>query len=76
AKLVTALGAVFNFIRVHDPSDIDHYENITQRSTSSDPGYGDLSTHVSSAEKQRADIRREQIAQAMWTQYQTYTSSQ
>ena len=81
AKLVTALGAIFNFIRVHDPGDINNYDDIQSvQASASTPGSqvacGSLSTYVSSAEKQRADSRRERIAQAMWEQYQMYTNSQ
>lgn len=59
AQLVTGLGAVFNFIRVHDPKDLDHYDDVDLAPAADTHSYGSLSTHISSAEKQRADMRRE-----------------
>ena len=75
ARIPPALCALHNFIRRHDPSDIEDYTIMTELDYShiqvDDPGIGDLAMHVlTAADRGHADEAREQIAQAMWNDYQ------
>lgn len=75
ARIPPALCALHNFIRQHDPSDIEDYSDMTEFShiqvRVDDPGVGDLSMHpLTAAERDMADARRDQIAQTMWSSYQ------
>lgn len=69
ARIPPALCAVHNFIRIHDPDEIDEFDlDIGDQ----DPGhvYGELAEGPAlHAEKDRAEIRRDNIAQAMWDSY-------
>jgi hypothetical protein len=60
---------VHNFIHIHDPDEIDEFDlNIRDQ----DPGhvYGELAERPAlHAEKDRAEIRWDNIAQAMWDSY-------
>ena len=68
AYIPPALGAVHNFIRVHD---VDEILEFGDDARDLDPGYGDLALGpAGAAEKARAKLRRDQIAQAMWESYQ------
>lgn len=70
ARIPPALAALHNFILDHDQSDLDDFVDVIDEN----PGaahYGNLATHhVTPAEKQRASLRRDQIAQSMWEDYQ------
>jgi DDE superfamily endonuclease len=75
ARIPPALCALHNFIRQYDPSDIEDYVDMTEflHIREDDPGLGvgDLATHaLTAAERNRADAKRDQIAQAMWDSYQ------
>ena len=70
ARIPPALCAVHSFIRIHDPDEIDEFGLDIQ---DQDPGqvYGDLSEGPAvRREKERAETRRDGIAQAMWESYQ------
>lgn len=74
ARLPPALAALHNFIREHDPDDLAEYEGAEdpQPGVRQDPeGAGELARGVPRApERNQAVRRRDQIAQAMWVQYQ------
>lgn len=65
ARIPPALCALHNFIRRHDPSDINDYidnDNPTHI-RANDPGIGTLALDaLTAAERQSADNRREEIA--------------
>ena len=83
SKFVSSVGALHNFIRIHDPSD-----NATMHSM--DGGIATASTHmveegpvqpreisqeelgfqITEEEKKRAEARRDRIAIKMWDDYQ------
>ena len=75
ARIPPALCALHNFICQHDPSDIEDYTIMTELDYShiwvDDPGIWDLVMHVLTAvDYGHTDEAREQIAQAMWNDYQ------
>lgn len=72
-KLVPALAALHNFIRIYDPSDeMDiTQEEVGQILSESRPVRA-LQDGISTEEVQRANTKRDQIAQEMWTQYREY----
>lgn len=77
AKIVLALCALHNFIRVHDSDDLDEGEidEELERRTPV-PCAEDLGTHVSQEERERASVLRDQIAHDMWDQYVAYTATE
>jgi hypothetical protein len=71
ARLPAALAAVHNFIRDRDPTDIDDIADPIDP----DPGarVGELSQGLPrGAERDRANRRRDVIAEDMWNQYMAY----
>ncbi len=88
AKLVCAMGALFNFIRSSPDGISIHSTRQGRRRTfqtvegaivevdEDDDGMpielGELHGYVSPAEKERADERRDRIAAAMWEDYLAY----
>ena len=69
ARIPAALAAIHNFIRVHDP---DELASFTE-SADLERGFvsGELAAgQTRAAEKRRATMRRDEIAAAMWVQYQ------
>jgi hypothetical protein len=69
ARLPAALAAIHNFIRDLDPTDLNDFREAVDI----EPGWrsGDLADGVPQrAERERANNRREEIAEAMWVQYQ------
>ncbi|KAG9218342.1 hypothetical protein CCMSSC00406_0007287 [Pleurotus cornucopiae] len=75
AKMVLALCVLHNFIRVHDPQDLDGatLEDLNNyRQQSHTPTTDDYSTHISHEERDRANDFRDRIAKQMWEQYQQY----
>ena len=71
ARLPPALAALHNFIHIHDPNEICDF---LQDNSDLEPGYmGELAEGFPDAvERQAANTRRDEIAQAMWIQYQVY----
>lgn len=73
ARIPPALCALHDFIRKHDPADIEDYTDMTDIShiRADDPGVGELAMHaLTAAERESADAKRDQISQAMWDSYQ------
>ena len=71
ARLPAALAAIHNFIRDQDPLDIEGNEDPIDP----DPGArtGELAQGLlRAAKRERANSRRDNIAQQMWVQYQAY----
>jgi hypothetical protein len=71
ARILPALAAIHNLILKHDPTDLEDFDDVCDP----DPGYvvdfGSLADgQTSRAEKDRADKRRDVIAQKMWDSYQ------
>lgn len=88
AKLVPAIAALHNFLRIHDRTDeaSDLGQNSLGREHSgSIDGFVDspveprevtpeeLGMHITEAERHRASARRDRIAQQMWADYVAYT---
>jgi len=70
SKVVLALCALHNFIRVHDPDDLDDQdwqEEIERRPPV--PTAADLGRRVNQAERDRAIAKQKQIADDMWVDY-------
>ena len=81
AKIPGAIAALHNFIHVHDPDDLAHDDgDNSDDSETEDFEYfntGDnpitpesLGGHISQAEKDRASAKRDEIAMAMWNDYE------
>ena len=69
ARIPPALCAVHNFIRFHDKDEIHEFVLDLHNQNPGD-FYGELAAGPAvCAEKERAEIRRDNIAQAMWESY-------
>jgi hypothetical protein len=69
ARIPAALAAIHNFIRIHDPQELEGFAEAED----TERGFfaGELAEgQTRTAEKRRANTRRDQIAVAMWEQYQ------
>lgn len=75
AKMVPALCTLHNFIRIHDPDDLDgqDWQEEVERQPLV-PSAADLRSRVSQAEQDRAAAKREKIACNMWNDYVLCTS--
>ena len=69
ARVVLVLCALHNFIRVHDPDDLDDRDTQEIERRPLVPSAAELRNWVSWAEKNRAITRQEQIASDMWANY-------
>lgn len=82
--LIPALGAIHNFISIHDPTDYfaldsESRNNNPQSASSSrsrepqnvTPDREVLGSDITAEERLRAGARRDAIANAMWEDYQT-----
>ena len=71
-RIASAICVVHNFIRIHDPEDLPDPEDEDNNSiiplNASSGGNGT----ISSRERSAAVKRRDDIANAMWVQYQQY----
>lgn len=72
-RIASAICVVHNFIRIHDPEDLPDPEEedhsiTSSTSNSSLGGNGSISLR----ERNEAGKRRDEIANAMWVQYQEY----
>jgi hypothetical protein len=76
SKITLALCVLHNFIRVHDPQDLsgEKKEEVEAELNRRAPRRGpeEYGHYVSPEESSRASNRRDQIAKAMWEQYQSY----
>ncbi|KIL55163.1 hypothetical protein M378DRAFT_18193 [Amanita muscaria Koide BX008] len=84
AKFVSSIGALHNFIRIHDPSDNAMTESVDGEITTASgthlveegPGQPreisqeELGFQITNEEKERAEARRDRIAKKMWDDYQ------
>jgi hypothetical protein len=79
--LIPALGAIHNFISIHDPTDsfAQDSRNSNSQSASSSrsrepqnvtPNTEVLGSDITAEERRRAGARRDAIANAMWEDYQ------
>ena len=69
AHIPPALCAIHNFIRIHDPHDIEEFADIEGHNV--DVESGALAEHaVTQEEKGRASAKRDAIASQMWDDYQ------
>jgi hypothetical protein len=73
-RLVPALCALHNFIRIHDPADDMGItqEEIDGMLEEERAGEGELQDGIAAEESDRASLRRDAIAQDMWNQYREY----
>lgn len=69
-RLPPALGAMHNFIRLHDPGEIDDFVIDDEISGENQGGAGLGRGPAGIVEQREANRRRNEIAQAMWVQYQ------
>lgn len=69
-RLVSAVCVLFNFIKIHDPDDIEELERNLEAADLVD-GAAPLQTPggISQAESARGAALRERITQAMWHEY-------
>jgi hypothetical protein len=66
-RIPPALGALHNFIRIHDPGEINDFTFENLRFDVDGEEGGDLAVGPAGAvERKRATDKRNQIAQAMW----------
>ena len=78
ARLPAALGALHNFICNNDPGDVgdfddDDEENLYNRGQ---PFTGELAEGVPTrVEREQASQRQDNIAKAMWAQYQQHQAA-
>ena len=70
AQIVCALGAVHNFMKLHDPDD-PLFKDKTIGSESEEDDTMTTQHAVSEAEGKRATARRERIALTMWKDYKS-----
>lgn len=68
-RIPPALCALHNFIRIHDPSEIEDFNDVL-----GDPDRtGELAEGPATREERdRADARRDFIAESMWESYQAW----
>ena len=72
ARIPAALAAIHNFIRIHDPDEIEGFAGADDIERGFFAGEaGELAEgEARTAEKRRANTRRDVIAAEMWEQYQ------
>lgn len=76
AKIPPALAALFNFVRIHDPSPTGEdgrgqiYPSATNPENTLTRNPDHLGGFISAEETKRADSCRDVITEAMWVQYQ------
>jgi hypothetical protein len=70
-EIIYALAALHNFIRLHDPEEIEHLlKDPRLQDEIAASSLGDLSDQVPTrADRQEAMQRRDEIAQQMWDDY-------
>lgn len=72
--LISAVCVLHNFIRIHDPGDLDGADinaELERRAPRRSPE--DFGRSIIVAERTRASQKRDEIAKAMWAQYIAYT---
>ena len=74
-RIPPALAAVHNFIRIHDKDEIYKFGDNLEDQEPGDRHCGELAQGPTGcAEKTRAEIKRDGIAQAMWISYQEHVN--
>ena len=73
AKLVHALCVLHNFIRIHDPDDLDQATEEVLTRPAPTPIPADFTQAISNEERTTAMDRRDRIAAEMWESYVAYT---
>jgi hypothetical protein len=75
ALIPPGLAALHNFIQQYDPEEIHEYDDVDDIEIDLQMGQdeaGELGVYqVTAAEMRRANARRDQIADAMWREYQS-----
>jgi hypothetical protein len=72
-RIPPAMAAVHNFIRIHDPEEINDFTEIAGSIPAPAEEYGDLAAGVPSREERaRATADRDEIAEQMFADYQAY----
>ena len=77
-QIASAICVVHNFIRIHDPKDLEDEERFLQNNEpESTPDIIQASGNggISTQEAKAAATRRDKIAEEMWGQYQGYLNS-
>jgi hypothetical protein len=64
------MAVLHNFIMLHDPNDLPYGESDDEQEIDNQAFEGTKGTGISRAEITRSNIRRDQIAQAMWKDYE------
>jgi len=75
AKLVPALCVLYNFIRTHDPEDLDLVDLAEVECRSPQRRPENFGGAVGAAERQDANDRWDRIAQVIWAQYVEHNNS-
>lgn len=77
-RVPAALCALHNFIRRHDPSDVEDFSDAdVMPGSHAATRIGDLATRaINGAERERAHLKRDQIAKEMWDSYQAFIQEQ
>jgi hypothetical protein len=71
ARIPAALAAIHNFIRIHDPDELEGFVEAEDMERGFVAQVGELAEgQTRTAEKRRANARRDGIAAEMWEQYQ------
>ena len=70
AQLVSALAVVHNLIRIHDPDDLPEDKDDKDEGREEDRDIGTLQGNITTNERERAVEHRDEIAQAMWADYE------
>jgi hypothetical protein len=73
ARILPALGAIHNFIHIHDPDKIDE---IALEEFNGEGTHELAVGPASAAERARATAKCDRIAEAMWLEYQTVLQEQ
>ena len=74
-QIISAVCVLHNFIRIYDPEDL--LEEMDEEELLGGGGATDVNRQyrvgdINAAESEEASQRRDEIAQAMWRQYQQY----
>jgi DDE superfamily endonuclease len=76
ARIPAALAAIHNFIRRYDPEEIGDWLTVEDVDGGLDHNIGDLANGPPNASsRERANARRDVIAQAMWDDYVAYLAA-
>ena len=78
-RIASAICVVHNFIRIHDPKDLEEVEKSIEPTENERRPEGIINSNgfrgISSSEAKAAAEHRDKIAEDMWAQYQGYLNS-